>query len=68
MKRIFRIDHSAAGAGLVLLDETDTVRAVHESPFFLSDLAFDQLGATDVRHDYDLVSADSRFQKLKGEK
>jgi len=68
MRRVLRIDHNAAGEGLVLLDDTDTVLATHESPFFLSDLAFDQLGATDVRHDYDLVSADSRFQKLKGEK
>lgn len=61
-KRTFRIiDNTVSDqAPYGLVDDTDTVIRVSASRTCLVDLAFAQ-GADEVRHDEDLVLAESRF-------
>ena len=65
-KRTFRITDNDGDerAPYALLDDSDTVVRVHHQISVLSDLAFD-LGADEVRHDENLVTADERFRRGK---
>lgn len=59
--KVFRITDNPVDpkAPYALIDETNTVVRVHTSAKFLATLAFDYYRADEVRHDEDLLRADS---------